>query len=84
MQRVITYCLSDNLVEKLLELVSNYYLSMEDDISRLAFVFGGKRPGLFLKKAISERMRCGYFPPAFFPWKNMLTIRFPAWKVRGA
>jgi ATP-dependent helicase/nuclease subunit B len=66
MQRVITYRLSDNLIQKLADLLVKEYLMADEDISRLAFVFGGKRPGLFLKKELSERMTRGYFPPAFF------------------
>lgn len=66
MQRVITYNLSDNLVEKLIDLVVREYLTSDEDISRLAFVFGGKRPGLFLKKGLAARMNRGFFPPACF------------------
>ncbi|MFA5099736.1 MAG: PD-(D/E)XK nuclease family protein [Candidatus Omnitrophota bacterium] len=66
MQRVITYQLSDNLIQKLTDLLVKEYLTMEEDISRIAFVFGGKRPGLFLKKELSSRMNRGYFPPAVF------------------
>ncbi len=66
MQRVITYSLSDDLIENLADLLVAEYLSMEEDISRLAFVFGGKRPGLFLKRALAGRMTRGFFPPVCF------------------
>ncbi|MFA6383782.1 MAG: PD-(D/E)XK nuclease family protein [Candidatus Omnitrophota bacterium] len=66
MRRVITYQLSDNLIQKLADLLVKEYLTKDGDISKLAFVFGGKRPGLFLKKELSSRMSKGYFPPAVF------------------
>ena len=66
MRQVITYQLSDNLIQKLTDLLVKDYLTTEEDISSLAFVFGGKRPGLFLKKELSDRMTRGFFPPVFF------------------
>jgi ATP-dependent helicase/nuclease subunit B len=66
MRQVITYSLSDDLIRRLADLLIEGYVSKMEDISRLAFVFGGKRPGLFLKKELSSRMTRGYFPPAFF------------------
>jgi ATP-dependent helicase/nuclease subunit B len=66
MRSVITCQLSDNLIQKVSDLLVKEYLSMEEDISSLAFVFGGKRPSLFLKKELSQRMSRGFFPPLFF------------------
>ncbi len=52
MDKIITYDLADNFIDKLAEFVEENYLKQGRDISRLAFVFGGKRPALFLKKEL--------------------------------
>lgn len=36
------------------------------DLSRLAIVFGGRRPALFVKQALAQRMRKSFYPPRFF------------------
>ncbi|MFH1289023.1 MAG: PD-(D/E)XK nuclease family protein [bacterium] len=38
----------------------------DGDLSRIAIVFGGKRPSLFLKREFSKRMKRSFFPPRFF------------------
>ncbi|HOW43344.1 MAG TPA: PD-(D/E)XK nuclease family protein [Candidatus Omnitrophota bacterium] len=66
MNDVITYALSDNLIQRLADLLDAEYIRQNRDISRLAFVFGGKRPGMFLKKELSRRLKRGFFGPRFF------------------
>lgn len=66
MDRIITYNLSENFIEKLAEFISENFLKQNKDISRLAFVFGGKRPSLFLKRELSSRIKKSFYPPAFF------------------
>lgn len=66
MQKITTYNLADNFIDKLAEFVEENYLKQGRDISRLAFVFGGKRPALFLKKELSKKIGKGFYSPAFF------------------
>ncbi|MFH1442086.1 MAG: PD-(D/E)XK nuclease family protein [Candidatus Omnitrophota bacterium] len=66
MQKIITYNLSDNFIDKLAEFIEENYLKQGKDISKLAFVFGGKRPALFLKKELSKKIGKGFYSPAFF------------------
>ncbi len=66
MEKVITYNLSDNFIGNLAGFIEENYIARAKDISRLAIVFGGKRPALFLKKELSLRVKKGFFPPAFF------------------
>lgn len=66
MERVVTYNLSDNFIQNLADFIEKEFLSQGKDISNLAFVFGGKRPSLFLKKELSRRIKKGFFSPRFF------------------
>jgi len=36
------------------------------DMSRLAIIFGGRRPSLFIKRDLARRIKGTYVPPAFF------------------
>jgi hypothetical protein len=66
MDRIITYNLTEDFIQNLAGFVEDNFLRQGRDISRLAFVFGGRRPALFLKKELSRRLKNGFFPPAFF------------------
>ncbi|MDD5730253.1 MAG: PD-(D/E)XK nuclease family protein [Candidatus Omnitrophica bacterium] len=66
MDRIITYSLQENFIENLADFVEKNYIRQGKDISRLAFVFGGKRPSLFLKKELSRRIKMSFLAPRFF------------------
>ncbi|MFH1248460.1 MAG: PD-(D/E)XK nuclease family protein [Candidatus Omnitrophota bacterium] len=66
MDKVISFSLSDNFIECLADLVEKEFLKKDGDLSRICFVFGGKRPALFLKKELSKRIKKCFFPPQFF------------------
>ncbi len=66
MNRILTYNFSENFVERLADLLKENYFKKDKDLSRLAVVFGGKRPALFLKRALSHRVKESFFPPQFF------------------
>ncbi len=66
MEKVITYNLSEDFIQKLAGLIEEEYLLPGKDISKLAFVFGGRRPALFLRKELSRRIKKSFFPPRFF------------------
>ncbi len=66
MDKIITYSLSENFIKKTADLIDEEYLRRGKDIGRLAFVFGGKRPALFLKKELSRRVKKSFIPPVFF------------------
>ena len=51
-----------NLVEWLAENIAHG----GNDFSRIAVVFPGKRPGVFLKRALSRKLRKSFVPPAIF------------------
>ncbi len=66
MDRIISCGLQDNFIGKLADFVEENYARKGRDIGRLAFVFGGRRPALFLKRELARRSGKAYFPPRFF------------------
>jgi CRISPR/Cas system-associated exonuclease Cas4 (RecB family) len=66
MERIITCNLTENFIERLTDFLDENFLSKGKDISKLAIVFGGKRPALFLKKELSKKIKRGYLSPRFF------------------
>ncbi len=66
MEKIVTYNLSDDFIEKIADFIEENFLNEKKDLSRLAIVFGGKRPSLFLKRELSRRIKKSFFSPAFF------------------
>ena len=66
MERIITYNLNENFIAKLANFVEENFIKKGTDLSRLAFVFEGKRPSLFLMKALAKKMKRSFFSPRFF------------------
>ncbi len=66
MENIVTFDLTDNFIERLADTILNWYPAKDKDFSRLAFVFGGKRPELFLKKELASRIKGPFLSPAFF------------------
>lgn len=66
MEKVISYSLSENYIYNLASFIEEHYIQKAKDISKLAFVFGGRRPELFLKKELASRMGKAFFGPRFF------------------
>ncbi|MBU1862556.1 MAG: PD-(D/E)XK nuclease family protein [Candidatus Omnitrophica bacterium] len=65
-RRIITYALEDDFIGKLADFIESEFIKKGADLSRIAIVFGGKRPSLFLKRELSRRMNTNFFPPHFF------------------
>lgn len=66
MKKVITYPIGADFIENLAEyLFRDYYLKGKK-LEKLALVFGGRRPALFLKKALAARIKKAFRPPIFF------------------
>ncbi len=64
MSRIITYNFSDNFIEKIADFIIKNAKS--NNLSKVAVVFGGKRPALFLKKALANKLKKSFIPPVFF------------------
>jgi hypothetical protein len=65
MNKIQTISFCDSYIEKLAGIIENDYLGTGRDLSRLAIVFGGKRPALFLKRELAGRVRGAFFSPRF-------------------
>ncbi|MFA5087860.1 MAG: PD-(D/E)XK nuclease family protein [Candidatus Omnitrophota bacterium] len=66
MKNFITYSLADNFIVKLADDLESNFLRDGKDIGRLALVFGGKRPALFLKRELARRIGKSFFSPRIF------------------
>ncbi len=66
MERLITYNFTEDTIAKLAGLLKEDYLKAGNDLSKVAIVFGGKRPSLFLKKELSKLLGASFYPPKFF------------------
>ena len=64
--KIFTTPFEKPFLESLLEILDKEYLKKGRDFRRLAIVFGGKRPSLFLKQRLAQKMGRSFFPPRFF------------------
>ncbi len=78
MDKVITYGLNEDFIGKIADYLDENFLKKGADVGRLAFVFGGKRPALFLRKALSKKTGKSFFSPAFFTIDEFM--EYTLWK----
>ncbi|MFA5038347.1 MAG: PD-(D/E)XK nuclease family protein [Candidatus Omnitrophota bacterium] len=64
MSRIVTFSLADRFIDRLADDIVAHF--PPDTWPRLAIVFGGMRPRLFLQKALAERTNKAGFSPRFF------------------
>ncbi len=65
-ESVFTYNFNDNFINKAVNFILNNYFSKERDYSKIACIFGGRRPALFLHKNMAECIGKSFIPPRFF------------------
>jgi ATP-dependent helicase/nuclease subunit B len=82
MERVISIALNDNFIRRLTDILQEDFIQKNIPLEKVAVVFGGKRPALFLKRELSRRLHRAYFPPVFFSMdefiKEVVWRRSPA------
>ncbi len=66
MKKILTVSFCDNFIDKLADFIEENYIKKGQDLSRLAIVFGGKRPALFMKRELAKRIKGNFYPPQFF------------------
>ncbi|MCX5698811.1 MAG: PD-(D/E)XK nuclease family protein [Candidatus Omnitrophica bacterium] len=66
MERVTSIALNDDFIRGLTDILQEDFIQKNIPLEKVAVVFGGKRPALFLKRELSRRINGAYFPPAFF------------------
>ncbi|MFH1876389.1 MAG: PD-(D/E)XK nuclease family protein [Candidatus Omnitrophota bacterium] len=64
MEKVITYQLSENFIERLSDMLAG--LAPGGNLGRYVCVFGGRRPALFLNRALAVRFKKSFIPPVIF------------------
>ncbi len=65
MDRIITFDINDHFIEKCAEYICRRWPDTVD-LSRVVCVFGGKRPALFLRRALARRINRPFYPPRVF------------------
>jgi len=66
MSKIITVPFTEEFLASVVEYVYKYYAQHKGDLSRLALVFGGHRPSLFIKRDLARRIGRAFVPPRFF------------------
>jgi hypothetical protein len=66
MSRIFTVDFTKNYIEELAAYLDRGYISAGKPLDRAAIVFGGRRPALFLKRALAARIKGPFIPPKFY------------------
>ncbi len=66
MSKTITIPLTESFLPRVADYVYEHYKRGNKDLSRLAIVFGGRRPALFVKRELARRIGSPFMPPQFF------------------
>lgn len=64
--KIITYSFCEPFKDKLVDYIRREYIDGGKDLSRLAIVFGGRRPALFIKRDLAKLLKRSFYPPQFF------------------
>ncbi|MBN1824482.1 MAG: PD-(D/E)XK nuclease family protein [Endomicrobiales bacterium] len=71
-QKVINSGFGEDVIGKMADHAFEQYILKGVDPSRLCFVFGGRRPSLFLKKALAKRAGGNILSPSFFTIEDFM------------
>jgi hypothetical protein len=66
MEKVITYSFGEDFIENLSSFLCKNFLRGGNDLGKVACVFGGKRPALFLKRRLAQEVKQGFISPCLF------------------
>lgn len=66
MSKIITVPFTEEFLPHVVDYVYRHYVEQGRDLSRLCLVFGGRRPGLFIKRDLARRIKQAFIPPQFF------------------
>ena len=64
MEKVLAYSFKDNLTSNICDFIIDNFSGSKNDFSNLMCVFPGRRPALFLKRFLAQRIKGAFFPPA--------------------
>lgn len=74
MGKVITYNLCEDLIDNVSSYILEHYAEHNSDLSRLAVVFAGKRPALFLRRALAQKIKNSFYPPRIFSMEEFISF----------
>ena len=63
---IFTFSFCEPFLERLADFIEADYIKKNRELSRLAIVFGGRRPSLFLKRELAGRVGKTFLSPKFF------------------
>lgn len=66
MKNLITIPFTEPFIDRLADHIFKEYAHLGNDLRRLAVVFGGRRPSLFLKRALAKRFQGPFYPPIMY------------------
>jgi len=73
MDKVVTFSLQDNFIENLNQYILQNFGKNDHDLGRLAVIFGGKRPALFVKRDLAKALKTSFYSPRFFTMDEWIT-----------
>lgn len=82
MERITSIALNDDFIRGLADILQQDFIRRNIPLERIAVVFGGKRPALFLKRELSRRLNGAYFPPVCFSMEEF--VRETVWRQAPA
>lgn len=65
-KNLITIKFAEPFIDRLTDYIDEEFVQTGADLRRLAIVFGGKRPSLFVKRALARKYKRAFYSPKFF------------------
>lgn len=73
MKQVVTYSFCEPFLERFVQDLVQDYQDRGQDWRRIAIVFGGHRPALFVKRLLAARIGRAFYPPRFFSMDEFMS-----------
>src|SRR6202451_2217182 len=74
MSKIVTVPFTENFLPHVVEYIYRHYTERDKDLSRLCLVFGGRRPGLFIKRDLARCIGKAFIPPKFFTIDEWMAV----------
>ncbi|MFC1501081.1 PD-(D/E)XK nuclease family protein [Elusimicrobiota bacterium] len=72
MAQVINLAINENSIQSIANYINDQYIKKDADLSKIAFVFGGKRPSIFLKRELARKAGKSFISPKFFSMNEFI------------
>ncbi|MBP7088094.1 MAG: PD-(D/E)XK nuclease family protein [Candidatus Omnitrophica bacterium] len=73
MGQAIFYNFGEDFIAKITEYIWNNFRNNDNDFSRIACVFSGKRPALFLRRELAKKVKNSFIPPRIFSIEEFIS-----------